>query len=267
MSRLLGVSEKDESLRGWQNSRNMMRLYRNTQTLTRQPSPSSFSSWRLHVTVHAAPPGSKDGSRRTYSPRDEEEDKGWWEKPEEVSMDAYRIEPLDDWQEAALQEAYARDGRRKMKIMDLGVELGLDRTRILHWSKEFSQLPATERSSILSQRKAVVQKERIRVERQQVAEAAVNLKPHPDNVQPGFIPFFKRKEMGLEGRKRMPADVIRTLESIYSRTPFPSNDVIKGVWELHRLSRETVVEWFVKRRESDGIKSSTQKRVSKGECL
>ena len=39
-----------------------------------------------------------------------------------------------------------------------------------------------------------------------------------------------RKEMGmLEGRKRLPAEVIRTLESIYTRTPFPSNDVIKWV--------------------------------------
>ena len=33
----------------------------------------------------------------------------------------------------------------------------------------------------------------------------------------------------LEGRKRLPAEVIRTLESIYTRTPFPSNDVIKWV--------------------------------------
>jgi hypothetical protein len=178
-------------------------------------------------------------------------------------MSAYQIEPLEDWQEAALKAAYARDGRRKMKIMELGAELGLDRTRILHWSKEFSQLPSQERLGILSQQQAVAEKERIKVERERVAEAAMNLKPHPDNVQPGFIPFFKRKEMGLEGRKRMPADVIRTLESIYSRTPFPSNEVIKGVWDLHRLSRETVLEWFVKRRETDGIKSSTQKRREK----
>ena len=32
------------------------------------------------------------------------------------------------------------------------------------------------------------------------------------------------------------------------------------MWELHRLSRETVLEWLSKRREADGIVSSTQKR-------
>ena len=31
----------------------------------------------------------------------------------------------------------------------------------------------------------------------------------------------------LEGRKRLPAEALRTLESIYDRTPFPSADVIK----------------------------------------
>ena len=35
---------------------------------------------------------------------------------------------------------------------------------------------------------------------------------------------------------------------------------LRGVWELHRLSRETVLEWLSKRREADGIVSSTQKR-------
>ena len=39
-----------------------------------------------------------------------------------------------------------------------------------------------------------------------------------------------------------------------------SFDSHRGVWELHRLSRETVLEWLSKRREADGIVSSTQKR-------
>lgn len=34
----------------------------------------------------------------------------------------------------------------------------------------------------------------------------------------------------------------------------------RGVWELHRLTRETVLDWLSKRREADGIVSSTQKR-------
>ncbi len=35
---------------------------------------------------------------------------------------------------------------------------------------------------------------------------------------------------------------------------------LRGVWELHKLSREAVLEWLSKRREADGIVSSTQKR-------
>ena len=48
----------------------------------------------------------------------------------------------------------------------------------------------------------------------------------------------------LEGRKRLPAEVIRTLESIYDRTPFPSNDVIKcahgsiHAYEVSDIGRE-----------------------------
>lgn len=40
-----------------------------------------------------------------------------------------------------------------------------------------------------------------------------------------------RKEMGMTDpkKKRLSADVLRTLESIYTRTAFPSNDVIKCV--------------------------------------
>lgn len=37
-----------------------------------------------------------------------------------------------------------------------------------------------------------------------------------------------RKEMGMVGgRKRLPAEVQRTLESIYRRTPFPSDDMVR----------------------------------------
>ena len=38
-----------------------------------------------------------------------------------------------------------------------------------------------------------------------------------------------RKEMGMVDmkHKKLGADVLRTLESVYSRTPFPSNEVIR----------------------------------------
>lgn len=34
----------------------------------------------------------------------------------------------------------------------------------------------------------------------------------------------------------------------------------RGLWELHRLTKEAVAEWFIARRAEDGLTSSTQKR-------
>lgn len=51
------------------------------------------------------------------------------------------------------------------------------------------------------------------------------LGPHPS---PLCLPAA-RKEMGMldPKHKKLPADALRTLESIYTRTPFPSKDVIR----------------------------------------
>lgn len=46
----------------------------------------------------------------------QEDERGWWERPEEVSMAAYAVEPLEPWQEERLETAYALQGRRKMKV-------------------------------------------------------------------------------------------------------------------------------------------------------
>ena len=43
---------------------------------------------------------------------------------------------------------------------------------------------------MLARRRAEVEQERIRSEQRRVAEAAVNLQPHPAEAQQGFIPFY-----------------------------------------------------------------------------
>ena len=58
--------------------------------------------------------------QQSYKSRDKtdalEDERGWWERPEEVSMAAYAVEPLESWQEERLEKAYAFEGRRKMKV-------------------------------------------------------------------------------------------------------------------------------------------------------
>eukprot|EP00887_Chlorella_sp_A99_P003108 scaffold9.g3108.t1 len=39
-----------------------------------------------------------------------------------------------------------------------------------------------------------------------------------------------------------------TLEMVYSKTAWPSDEVVANLWELHRIPRERVVEWFSQRR-------------------
>ncbi len=77
-----------------------------------------------------------------------------------------------------------------VQIQELAAEVGLDRVAVLAWAKEFSQRPANEKDALLSRRRAEAERDRIRGEQRRVAEAAVKLKPHPEDAQPGFIPFF-----------------------------------------------------------------------------
>ena len=51
-------------------------------------------------------------------------------------------------------------------------------------------LVSREREGLLARRRAEIEQERIRTEQKRVAEAAVNLQPHPAEAQQGFIPFY-----------------------------------------------------------------------------
>eukprot|EP00798_Chlamydomonas_sp_ICE-L_P016180 gene16180-22340_t len=262
----------------------------------------------------------------------------WWDMEEEpASAPASAPAPtpapttstdsleLDPWQEERLVEEFAR-GRRKMKILDLSIELGIARSELLDWVKEFSQKQAAEQTAAFERVRPAIEAAQAagkkfqakqasevidtdsqaaasRSQAKQVSEAgetdswvggatqsaASSTKEVPKDddaesqaggatksVSPtvkevvkgeGFIPYYTRKEMGQDpgakGKKRLSADTMRTLESIYQRTDFPSKDIIKGLWDLHKLPREIALDWFTQRRDKDGVTSSTQKRRHK----
>lgn len=50
----------------------------------------------------------------------------------------------------------------------------------------------------------------------------------------GFIPFKQRHSTGP---KRLAADALRTLESLYARSPYPSKDLMQSVCDMHRIPR------------------------------
>jgi hypothetical protein len=39
-----------------------------------------------------------------------------------------------------------------------------------------------------------------------------------------------------------------TLEMLWTRTEWPSDDVIQSMWDLHRVRRDVVIDWFKARR-------------------
>lgn len=77
-----------------------------------------------HSARSANPKRRSPRSRQSYRPpeqvaKEAEEEaeldaRGWWERPEERSMEAYRPKPLDAWQVQKLESAYCA-GRRKIQ--------------------------------------------------------------------------------------------------------------------------------------------------------
>jgi len=181
-------------------------------------------------------------------------------------MQAYMPQALEQWQVVRLEQACTA-GRRKVEIQSLAQELGVDRTTVLYWVKEFWKKPELERNAILAKRSNELQEAAAKRGREEVLQAVQGGNPAQASKAKGegFIPFYTRKEMGLTDTKtkKLSANALRTMESVYARTPFPSSDVIDGLWDLHKISRETALQWFIARRAQDGILSSEQKRRAK----
>ncbi|WIA18705.1 hypothetical protein OEZ85_003406 [Tetradesmus obliquus] len=84
-------------------------------------------------------------------------------------------------------------------------------------------------------------------------------------------------DLGLDSSrkgKRLPAEVLRTLEGVYSRSPWPSKEVVAGLFDLHRLPRDIVLDCALpspkkfkgaKLAEDLGIKvTNTENKAGKG---
>ncbi|KAG2424068.1 hypothetical protein HYH02_015247 [Chlamydomonas schloesseri] len=242
---------------------------------SRSPPAPSGSGSRQRAGSQQSSSGRRGRGRRDEDDEDEGDVRGWWEKPEERNLQSFAPQALEQWQEERLQLAYSV-GRRKANIQELARELDLDRAVVLAWFKEFSLRPAGEREAILTARRGEDAARKAQQASRDAAEAATGQAKADARVaqaaagangaaagSTGFIPFFTRKQLGADKTKRISGEALRTLESIYDRTPFPSADVVRGLYELHRLSRDVVSEWFAARRAADGITSSTQKRTAR----
>lgn len=57
------------------------------------------------------------------------------------------------------------------------------------------------------------------------------------------------------GRKKLPRSAEATLERIFDDSPYPSEAVVKGLFDLHRLPRRRVLDWFAQRRRERSIRN------------
>jgi hypothetical protein len=56
------------------------------------------------------------------------------------------------------------------------------------------------------------------------------------NPDTGFLPYTERRGSS-SGRKRLSGEVLRTLEGVYARSPWPNKEIVAGLFDLHRLPR------------------------------
>lgn len=67
-------------------------------------------------------------------------------------------------------------------------------------------------------------------------------------VRPGGLNYGEMMVRGLVVKSRMTRTAEMTLEKIYKKDRFPSDDVLESIWELHKIPRAEAVAWFRARR-------------------
>jgi hypothetical protein len=76
----------------------------------------------------------------------------------------------------------------------------------------------------------------------------------------GGIPPWKRYTKKTLGRQAE-----ATLESVWMRTQWPSDDTIASLWNLHRLRRDQVLTWFQDKRKKERGGGGGSKASSSGD--
>jgi hypothetical protein len=160
-----------------------------------------------------------------------------------------------------------------LQVQTVAANTGLDRTEVLAWVAAFRAKPKAEQAQLLAPLQQQIQQLKAQQQAQsnaaQAAEAArrgrkheedlpeqqqqqewqeqeQELQPAPQrpqglpysgkNPDTGFVPYTERRGQA-GGKKRLPGEVLRTLEGVYARSPWPNKEVVAGLYDLHRLPR------------------------------
>ncbi|CAL8462173.1 g1704 [Coccomyxa elongata] len=154
-------------------------------------------------------------------------------------------------------------GRKRISVKQLCKEVQLDRADVLQWLKHYESAEPSVHASVLGAKKAAIEatEERQsilsgtrpgdRPARQKEPRERLHYKPGFEPHTPGSAPWAANY-----GRKKLPRSAEATLERIFDDSPHPSEAVVKGLFDLHRLPRRRVLDWFAQRRRERSIRNN-----------
>ena len=191
-----------------------------------------------------------------------------------------RLVTMDSWKIHRLKTVY-HQGRRTTSVQRLVQDLEMHRDDILAFFKDYAQLAPErlerERDAILAEAQAIEARQATEAEARAQSEATtadadsaeIDASPSTNTAKglqdPRSVsPFHARGKAAALGGKIPPTplkkDAERTLEMVYENDPFPSDEVLEGIYELHRLPRRESLAWFQQRREADGVQGGKRDR-------
>ncbi|GMH45007.1 hypothetical protein BSKO_12964 [Bryopsis sp. KO-2023] len=155
---------------------------------------------------------------------------------------------LQSWQVAKLQDAYIK-GRKKFKVKELCDAVDLPRDVVFDWMKDFDELDESTRKNVLETRaasRAAAQERReyLAVEKDKIVEDDVTL-DWKSYISP------RARIASKMMNKPLSKSALATMEKVYESIKYPDEDVIRDIFELHRIPRERVIKWFHKKRDKE----------------
>ncbi|KAK9818303.1 hypothetical protein WJX72_010330 [[Myrmecia] bisecta] len=170
---------------------------------------------------------------------------------------------------------------RRVKIQDLCHETGMERADVLHWLKahanssaaaaQQARAPNLHQQAVQSQSRPPATSSTgasswsgsasIGSPAPPLVEFAARTEAKADagedrqastDAGSRARPFHERQRQGSDfERKRLSKAVEGTLEKVYERSTWPSEAMLRSIYDLHHLPRRRILEWFEWRREQE----------------
>lgn len=163
---------------------------------------------------------------------------------------------LEPWQLRKLKKAYFL-GKRNISVSQLCGDIQLPRIAVLKWLREYSELPDSVHES--DQHTLAAEDEAIKA-RREALRASSEDKAADIEKCPGKKTFRQLRQEGVIGRKRINRTVENTLEMVYERQQWPTDEVLRSLWDLHKVPRHDLLAWFEQRRRQDGGKGRRRRQ-------